>query len=35
MSRNAELSTPPADFVSGETGIFSGNNAEEEHKEKA
>jgi hypothetical protein len=35
MSRNAELRTPPADFVSGETGIFSGHNAEEEHKEKA
>ena len=35
LKRNAELEAAPADFVTGETGIFSGDSIENKQTEKA
>ncbi|WP_372767251.1 ZapG family protein [Pseudoalteromonas sp.] len=35
LARNAELQAPPADFVTGETGIFRGDSSENKQTESA
>ena len=35
LARNAELQAPPADFVTGETGIFRGDSSENKQSESA
>lgn len=34
LARNAELEAPPADFVTGESGIFSGSSSENKQTER-